>query len=389
MSRKAALAVACIILFTLGIFAAAIGPALDELAGNTGTSLARVGALFTVSFAGALTSQIVSGPLIDRLGQRPVMIAAILIVVPSYIGITLSTSLPVLLFFGFVSGLGFAALDVSCSVLVAQLFAGQESLSALNWLHLFFGVGAVIGPALAGLFLRLADTALPVLWLATGVLMLTIPLLYRLKPGPATIPASAAGANPAPNVYRQPLLWALGFLLLLYVGGETGVSGWTTTYVERSTTLGPEAGALITSGFWLALSAGRLAIARAGTRFTPQTVLWVSLSGALAGGALLSLGTGAIAVTIGAVLLIGFFFGPVFPTVVALTTDTFHRSPGKAVSVAMAMGSLGGALLPWLQGVLLDRISPSASVLLVAGVTLAMLATWGIIQRQRQRAVGG
>ncbi len=389
MNRKAALATACVILFTLGAFAAAVGPALDELAENAGTDLAGVGALFTVMFIGSLAAQVIAGPLIDRIGQRPVMVAAILLVVPSYVGITLSHSVPMLLAFGVIAGLGFAALDVSCSVLVAQLFAGQESVAALNWLHLFFGIGAVIAPAVAGLFLRVADTALPALWITGAVLALTLPLLIRLKVRPAVIPASAGETNASLNVYRQPLLWAVGVLLLLYVGAETGIGGWLTTYIERSTTQGAEAGALITSGFWLALSAGRLAIARAGNRYTPQTVLWISLAGSLGGGLLLPLATGSVAVTIGAVMVIGFFFGPIFPTIVALITDIFRRSPGKAVSTAMAMGSVGGAVLPWVQGALLDRISPSASVILVAAITLAMLATWATIQRQHPTAAPG
>jgi hypothetical protein len=42
--------------------------------------------------------------------------------------------------------------------------------------------------------------------------------------------------------------------------------------------------------------------------------------------------------------------------------------------VVVALGSLGGTLLPWLQGVLLERVSPATSVLLVAAGTLTMLA---------------
>jgi len=41
------------------------------------------------------------------------------------------------------------------------------------------------------------------------------------------------------------------------------------------------------------------------------------------------------------------------------------------------------------QGALLDRISPSASVILVAAITLAMLATWATIQRQHPTAAPG
>jgi fucose permease len=102
-------------------------------------------------------------------------------------------------------------------------------------------------------------------------------------------------------------------------------------------------------------------------------MLLIALAGALAGGTLLAISTGNTPLTIAAVLLLGFCFGPIFPTALAITTATFRRAPATAASVVVAMGSAGGTSLPWLQGVLLERAGPSASVLMVAAGTLAML----------------
>jgi fucose permease len=102
-------------------------------------------------------------------------------------------------------------------------------------------------------------------------------------------------------------------------------------------------------------------------------MLLFALAGGLAGGTLLATSTGSAPLTIAAVLLLGFSFGPIFPTALAITTATFRRAPGTAASLVVAMGSAGGTLLPWLQGVLLERAGPPASVLLVAAGTLAML----------------
>jgi fucose permease len=161
--------------------------------------------------------------------------------------------------------------------------------------------------------------------------------------------------------------------VLLYVGVENGVASWTTVYLERTTALDQAIAALATSGFWLALTAGRVAAAFAGAWLAAERMLLLTLTGALAGGALLAASTGSAALTIAAVLLLGFCFGPVFPTALAIATAAFRRAPGTAASVVVAMGSAGGTLLPWLQGVLLERAGPAASVLLVAAGTLAML----------------
>jgi fucose permease len=60
----------------------------------------------------------------------------------------------------------------------------------------------------------------------------------------------------------------------------------------------------------------------------------------------------------------------------AITTEVFHRGPGKAASVVAAMGSVGGMILPWLQGMLLENHGPSASVVFVAIGGGAMLTLY-------------
>jgi fucose permease len=102
-------------------------------------------------------------------------------------------------------------------------------------------------------------------------------------------------------------------------------------------------------------------------------MLLAALAGALVGGVLLAASTGGMQLTIAAVLLLGFCFGPIFPTALALATAAFPRTPGMAASVVVAMGSVGGMMLPWFQGALLEHTGPAASVLLVAAGTLAML----------------
>jgi fucose permease len=375
--------------FALGLITAALGPALPDLAANASSSLATIGAVFTALFLGSLIAQVVAGPLNDRLGQRPVLLAGIVLLAAGTCGIAASYALPLTLACAVMAGLGHGAVDVSTNVLIAEVFAAR-SASALNLLNVFFGVGAVAGPALAGLTLRAWGTALPALWLGAGLMLLQAPFARRLASAPG---AAQHGDHAAPGaaLLRSPLLWALGGLLLLYVGTETGIGGWTTTYMERTTAIGAAAAALVTAGFWLALTGGRVAGALLGARVTASTLLRLSLAGALAGAVLLAAGPGSAALTTAAVLLIGFCFGPIFPTALSIVTASFRRAPGTAASVAVAMGSLGGMLLPWVQGALLEHSGPSASVLLVAAGVLAMLLLdvgRGVLNR-RQAAVSG
>jgi fucose permease len=99
---------------------------------------------------------------------------------------------------------------------------------------------------------------------------------------------------------------------------------------------------------------------------------------------LLAAGSGAAALTVIGAVVIGFFFGPVYPTVIAVATATFRRGPGKAASLVASLASLGGMIGPALQGALLNEVSPVSSVIFVVAQCVGMLVLYGTLRRQRE-----
>ncbi|MCL4393555.1 MAG: MFS transporter [Chloroflexi bacterium] len=366
------LVVACGVFLALGVLTAAIGPVLPEFAANTQTRLADAGLLFTAIFLGALPSQLIAGPLGDRVGRRPVLFGAMLLLAVGTCGMLTLRSFPLLLAATVIAGLGHGGTDVSTNVLVAETFS-EGNVPALNMLNVFYGVGAVAGPVLAGAAWATWRTGMPAL--AAGAVAIALLSPFVLRSG--TRAKSPVQVRPDRNhsraIYRSSLLWTFGLLILIYVGVENGVGGWTTTYMQRTTGQSLETAALVTSGFWLALTAGRLLAAVVGTRLSSGAILYLSLGGSLAGALLLAASMGNALVSIASLLVLGLFFGSVYPTVIAVTTQIFHTSPGKAASVVAAMGSLGGMILPWMQGVLLENLGPLASNTFVASGTCSML----------------
>jgi FHS family Na+ dependent glucose MFS transporter 1 len=385
MSNRQILTFSFLIFMSMGMLSATLGPALDDLARQTGTNLDVLGAIFTASFLGTMLAQAAVGPINDRIGQRKVLLAGIVLIVTGMSGILLSHTFGLTLAFSSVFGMGFGALDVSTNVLIAEVFAAR-SVPVLNLLHVFFGVGSVIGPAIASGTLRLWDSALPALVVGMVVAVIPVAWVVRLATGPVHAQDDPDEPPPGQFSYRVPLLWALGVILMLYVGVEAGLGAWITTYADRSTSLTKESGALLASGFWFALTVGRVAGALWGGRLAPYTVLGVSLWGMLGGGILFVAGSGSIALTVLAVLVTGLFAGPPFPTVVAITTRTFRSGPGKATGAVVSTASLGSAALPWLQGVVLDRAGTGAYAVLVVGMIALMVAVFVVI-RQRQGRV--
>jgi fucose permease len=374
----------CLVFIALGILTAGVGPILPDLAGNSSSTLEAVGSIFTAIYLGAFLTQIASGPLTDRLGPRPVLIAGLLMMSAGMTGITFSRNLVVMLACGLLAGLGHGAVDISVNILSARVFK-DRSVAAVNLVNFFFGVGAVVGPAMASYTINRWQTAIPVIWFGIGMVMFIVPFVALFLLSPQEKPIATIQASGTP-FFLSPLLLLAGLILFLYVGAESSMGGWTATYMQETTAIPADKAALVVSGFWMALTLGRLVGSYLGTRWMPLRLLNFCLIGAATGGLLLALTTGAMLPTILAVMLIGFFFGPIFPTTFTISASLFSQASGKAAGMIVALASLGGMALPPVQGVVLTRFGPNPAVWLIAVFTLLMvLINIGrnrVIQRQ-------
>lgn len=381
MSRRGALWVTYAIFVTIGFLSAVIGPALDDLAEQVGSTESAIGVLLTAIFLGALIAQATVGPLMDRFGPRPLLLAGLAIFNLGTIGILFSPELEIILAAGVIYGIGFGSLETGSNVLVTELYPDQN-VSVLNSLHLFFGIGSVISPAVAAQTLEWSDSAIPAMWIGFVMLLALWPGSLRLPARIVHAESGTARITLGKFSYRNLLLWGLGLVLLVYVSAEMGLSSWMTQYVEDSTVLSKAAGARITSIYWLALTIGRLAGIRWGNQFSGDGVLLISLIGSAVGAVLLAAGSGIAVLTVIGTVVVGFFFGPVYPTVIAVATATFRSGPGKAASLISSLASLGGMMGPALQGVLLNEVSPLSSVIFVAAQCIGMTALYVVLRRQ-------
>lgn len=377
------LVVGCIVFVFFGIITASLGPILPELAQNTHSSLAAVGGVFTALFLGALTSQVVVGPLADRVGPKVILSISLLVLAAGVIGFTISRSLWWMLIITFLAGLGHGSVDLMVNILVSRTYT-EKNAAIMNLLHFFFGVGAFVGPAMVSLALSTVGSGVSVLWAASAGAVIMAALALRIQN-----PAAAKGHTETSSgkVYGSATLWVMGLILMIYVGIENGLGGWSTTYTNQTTGLSLEKSALVSSGYWGALTLGRLAAAMVGTRIAARKLLLISFILSLAMGLVFALSTGYLVPTVVSILLISFFSGAVYPTMMSVIISIFSHAPGKAASVGAAMGSVGGMLIPLGQGFLQEQVSPSASAWYVAaGLILILVCFLFSIRREPSRA---
>lgn len=383
--RGIAFASLCIAFFGVGAANASFGPLLPELAARNGLPLAQAGLIVSFIFFGVGVANPIAGVLSDRFGRGPILLFGILCTGAFAVGISASRSAPLLLALSFGMGMGGGIVVLGTNLLVVDLF-GERSVSPINLVNMFFGLGAVTGPALASLTWRWCQTALPALLFAILLMYTQLPVLAILqrrlfstlratgsRPDASADEASASPQVSGRSIFRSPLLWVFGAVVLFDLGMEQSLNGWTAVYMHRSTGIGMANAALVVSAFWIAFTIGRLAAASIANRISARALLSGSLLAGAAGVALINLSADTISLSVAGFMFIGLGFGPIFPTVVAGVGNAFGRAAGTATGVVLMLGTVGGIIFVWLEGLVLEESGTASAAHLLIAMLLAVM----------------
>ena len=380
-TAKSVFIITCISYFSFGSMWASIGTMLAQFAVNNSVTLATIGGIYSAIFLGAILSQIVLGPLTDRWGQLRSLTVALLTMALAMIGVSLSRWLPLTFALAFIAGLGQGLSNLCGNVLVGQLFQ-ENSVSRVNLLNVFWGIGAFTGPLLVSGSNYLWQSGIPAFVFCAALIVLSGLILllgfFKIKIG---IQGQAKELSAPKRMHISPFLWGLGAMVLIYVGTESAMGGWSTTYIQKTAGVTIELAALVTAGFWLAMTLGRLMGTILGSRVQAKKVLILCLSVELMGVILFVAGYGNALLSIAAIFVVGLGMGAFYPTTMAVATSTFSKTPGQAGTVIALMGSIGGVFIPWLQGVVMEKAGIRSGTFMVAALVLLMISGFLVTQR--------
>ena len=354
----------------IGVVTTLLGPILPILAARWHLDDAKLGWLFFAQFTGGIIASALSSRLIVQFGLLRLMACgyAGTAMAVAWLGIS-SWAIGLLLVWssGFALGLTAPAMNL----LVAEMNAERRA-AALNILAFSWALGAVAGPPIIAFFARDGGLVRPLVGLAA--LLFCVAFLIARR---ALMDSSSGPHHRTPDridsmrIERSALrAWAslygvlTGGLIFIYVGTETAASGWIATYALRIGGSTSGFGTMTPSVFWAGLLIGR-AVAPAVLHLVSDTLL-VLLGLFMAGAGLLIilLGSNLTSIVFG-VGLTGLGSAPVFPTTFAIFTRFFGRRASQLIGSFFVMGGLGGALIPWLVGIISGRFGDLRVGLLV------------------------
>jgi DHA1 family bicyclomycin/chloramphenicol resistance-like MFS transporter len=363
-------------------------PALPEINRQLHASASAVQLTLTACLIGIAAGQLILGPISDRYGRRPPLLAGLAAFVLSSLACAMAPNILALTGFRLIQGLGGAAGIVIARSIVRDLHSGVALARFFATLMLATGVGPVFAPQIGswilsftswrGVFVVLAAFGAILLFSAWWRVPETLPEASRLTGSPWSTVASMV------TVLRDRVF--LGYVLACGLG-----MGGTFAYISGSSFVLQNVYGLSALGYGLvfALNAFGLIIGaqvsgRLAGRFGPSRLLTAGLVTMIAGGAMLFVvvvwHVAGLAAVIPALWIVMFGFGFVGPNSAALAMQRYPQMAGSAAAVlgsfqfgmAAIIAPLAGAggsadALPMVTLILVLPVAAILSRMLLAG----------------------
>ena len=310
----------------------------------------------TISFM-TIISALLSPRMIKRFHTKWIVITSIALTVFGLLGFSICGQYWMLFLFAVPYGLGAGAIDAS----VNHYVANHYSSSVMNFLHCFYGVGAVISPCIMAQALKVAHWNEGYRWTAyiqAGILLvcvLSLPLWKRNEAAAEEKNRDSAGIKETLKVPGVVLTLVAFFA---YCSGEATCFLWTPSFfagtrVGLSDDTIASFGSLIFGGLML----GRLISGFISNQLGDKRLIRIGIAVELIGILLVILPAKSYMIAAIGFVVIGTGMGPVYPAIQHMAPYNFGKRYSAAViGLQMASAYIGSTFMPMVFGHLQQAI---------------------------------
>lgn len=304
-----------------------------------------------------IISALLSPIMIKRFHTKWIVIVSIFLTVMGLIGFSISTSYAMLFVFAVPYGMGAGAIDASVNHYVANNYSG----SVMNFLHCFYGVGAVISPNIMAVALSKASWNEGYRWTAyiqIFILLICIISLPLWKKNESDSNKQEEEVARIREALKRPGVVLTLIAFFAYCSGEATCFLWTSSYfagVKEGLTdhLIASFGSLIFGGLMLGRLISGFVSNRLGDRMLIRIGIFVEVVGILL---VMIPVTSFIPAAIGFVI-IGTGMGPVYPAIQHMAPTNFgERYSAAVIGLQMASAYIGSTFMPMIFGNIQEKI---------------------------------
>ncbi|MGJ8693726.1 MAG: MFS transporter [Thalassotalea sp.] len=341
--------------FVFAMTSDAVGVIIPELIKNYNLNLTQASAFHYIPMVFIAISGLFLGYLADKWGRKATIVIGLLMFSLACFLFSAGSSFEYFLSLLALVGIAIGLFKTGALALIGDISSSnKEHTATMNKVEGFFGIGAMVGPAIVS-YLLVSGVSWKYLYISAGVLCVLLCLVAIKTKYPETKknPVGNISLKNSLKVMKDP--YAIGFSLAiaLYVATEVAI------YVWMPTLLADYNGSLI----WLATYALTIFFAlRAGGRFLgvwmlkhfswQKVMFWFSLAVFFC-----YLGTAIWGVKAAVVLLplSGLFMSMIYPTLNSKGISCFHPAKHGAVAgVILFFTAVSAAVSPLLMGIISD-----------------------------------
>jgi fucose permease len=332
-----------------------VGVIIPEVIKEFKLSMTAAGAFHYANMIAIALAAIFLGFLADRLGRKKtIVLGLVLFAINSYL-FAAGNSFTFFLALLFVSGASIGIFKTGALALVGDISTSTaEHTSTMNTVEGFFGVGAIIGPAIVA---RLLTAGLSWKWLyviaaTICVLLIVTALLVKY---PKTVKTVEEPINLKRTMSMMKSPYALGFSLgiFLYVAVECAVYVWMPTLLATGSGSNAFMAAYAISIFFILRAAGRFLGAWVLARYSWTAVMalfslviFVCFAGSVMGG---------VSYAVYLLPASGLFMSMIYPTLNSKGISCFPKTEHGAVAgVILFFTCISAALGPLAMGAVSD-----------------------------------
>lgn len=352
-----------------------------------GLPLDAVGTYLLINTIGYTLASFFSAQISTRLGFSKLLLLATVIFGVGFLGVYLAPTWGWVILLGLLGGFGSGIIDASLN----RFMAARSSSMLLNWLHASYGIGATLAPAGLSFLLSIGQSwrtgylIMAILQVVlVGLVLLSLNRWESSQAGTATAemiaPAETVSLR---ETLARPVVWLGMALFFIYTGAEMTAGQWSYSLFTLGRGVSETIAGWWTSLYWASFTIGRIFLGVLVDRFGFERSMRVMI-GVASVGALLLWWNPAAGVSYAGLAIMGFAFAPIFPTLIAVTPRLLgKRQAVNAIGMQVAFGGLGIAAMPWLAGILAERVSLEIVGPLILVECAVMLLLFEILLRKR------
>lgn len=341
--------------FMFAMTSDAVGMIIPELIKEFNLSMTQASAFHYAPMALIALSGLFLGFLADSFGRKQTIMLGLFIFSISCFLFALSSSFIIFVILLCLIGLAIGLFKTGALALLGDIsHNNNEHTKTMNKVEGFFGIGAIVGPALVS-FLLTQQVSWTYLYIIAGCMCLILTVLAWRAEYPPVVKTTEKPTSFATTMKMVKNPYALGFSLAiaLYVATEVAIYVWMPTLLADYTGSWTLMATYALTIFFILRAAGRFIAVWLLNRFSWQSVMvWLSL-----GIALCYVGTliGGVDAAVLLLPLSGLFMSMVYPTLNSKGISCFAvQQHGAVAGVILFFTALSAALAPLFMGVISD-----------------------------------